>query len=245
MSKNKIIAVLLAGGKGERMGVFQKQFVKIESKPILSYSIDVMLRSGSIDKVIVTVPKEKSAYAAAFLHKMYGSKKIIVIEGGKTRRFSSYNALKHIKANESGCEYVLFHDGVRPLISRGMVGAVINSAKKYGAAVLGMGVLNVIAAVKNGFIVEALNPRNLRNTQTPHCYKFKWILEAHESEANKGRQFDSLENIEIMHRYGKKIRIIEDFYRNMKLTYKQDIVPIRALLRRRNSDTFYRMKTNK
>jgi 2-C-methyl-D-erythritol 4-phosphate cytidylyltransferase len=243
--RKKIIGVILAGGKGERMGAFQKQFIIINGKPILAYSIDKMIESALVDKIIVVVPHKKKSYTLQFLQKRYSNKQIIVLAGGRTRRYSSFNALRYIRNHESTCDYVIFHDGVRPLISVSMIKAIIKEAASHGAAVLGQGVLNVIASVKNGYVKKALNPKNLYNTQTPHCYKFKWILGAHLSWVNKGKKFDALENIEIVHRYGKKIRIIDDFYRNMKLTYKQDIVPIQALLKKKNTNSFYQLKNKK
>lgn len=231
-SKNhRIFAVILAAGTGKRMGGFYKQFVQIKKKPIIFYSIDVFLKCKFINEIIVVVPRAKYSYAKKIIFKEYVDKPISVIIGGKTRRHSSYNALKFVKNNKK-CDFVVFHDGVRPLLSVEMTKAVVREAIKCGAAVLGSKVLNVVAKVKNGKIIEALNPQSVFNTQTPHCYGFGLIWKAHGSKINRGRKFDLLENIELVFAVGKKIVLIDEFYRNMKLTYKQDIIPIRAILKK-------------
>ena len=240
----KVIAIILAGGKGERIGRAYKQFFMIGRKPILFYSLDKFIESNSVDDIIIVVPEEKHSFTKHLVSKKNYEKKISVITGGKTRRQSSYNALKFIREHEPSCDLVIFHDGVRPLLSTEMINSVIQEAMKHDAAVLGSGILNVIAEVKNGFIKNTLpfNPKKVFNTQTPHCYKFDLILQAHESKKNEGRELDTLENIELVFNIGKKIRLIDSFYRNMKITFKQDMVPVKAILKYgENKNSFFRL----
>ena len=123
-----------------------------------------------------------------------------------------------------------------------MTRAVVEKAIKHGAAVLGSKVLNVIAKVENGKMIEVLNPQRIFNTQTPHCYRFDWILSAHESELNRGRKFDLLENIELISACGKEIFLVDKFYRNMKLTFRQDIIALEAYLKKCRSEAFFSLR---
>lgn len=239
--KQPIFAVVLAGGSGERAGHCQKQFFLINGKPILFYSLDVLLRCPFIAGIIIVVPDDKTVHTRKLIAGSYQGKNIEIIAGGKTRRSSSYNALRFIQAKKRGCEYVIFHDGVRPLISTEMVRAVTKEAEKCGAAVLGSGALNVIAEVRNEKIVRAFNAKKVYNTQTPHCYRFDWIMQAHESAVNEGRQREAFENIELVFALGKEIKIVDKFYQNMKLTFSQDMVVLEALLRHIKSEKFYRL----
>jgi 2-C-methyl-D-erythritol 4-phosphate cytidylyltransferase len=243
LKKNpKIIAIILAGGSGERMGGFYKQFFRINRKPIIFYSIDIFLRCSFINEIIVVVPKEKFDYAKRIIYKKYGERKISLITGGKARRYSSYNALKFIKDNEKKCDFIIFHDGVRPLLSTEMIKMVTDEAEKHGAAVLGSKVLNVIVASRDNTITKIISPQYTFNTQTPHCYRFDWAIEAHESKINRGMKFDLLENIELVSAVGKKIFLVDKFYRNIKLTYKQDIVALEAYLKKGNSNIFFNLE---
>lgn len=241
--KKCIFAVILAGGNGERAGHLQKQFFLVNKRPVLFYSLDIFLQCPTVSGIIIVVPDYKIDYTKKLIAKNYKGKNIEIIAGGKTRRFSSYNALKFIQEKKGGCDFVIFHDGVRPLLSTEMVQAVIEAAKKCGAAVLGSGALNVIAEVKNGKITQAFNAKKVYNTQTPHCYRFDWILRAHEGDVNRGRAREAFENIELVFALGKKIRIVDGFYRNMKLTFPQDIIVLEALLRHIKSEKFYRLSS--
>lgn len=232
-----IWAVVLAGGSGERMGSLEKQFLSINRKPILSYSIDILLRCPEVSGIILVVPGVKIPDVKQFIGCIYPQFDIRVIAGGKTRRDSSYRAITYINQKIGGCEYVIFHDGVRPTLSMAMITAVVKTAKKYGAAVLGSMALNVIARVdRRGIIGDAFNANMVYNTQTPHCYRFDWIKMAHEHRVNRGRGRVAYENIELVFAIGKRIRIVDDFYRNMKLTFPQDIVVLETLLKHAEQD---------
>jgi 2-C-methyl-D-erythritol 4-phosphate cytidylyltransferase len=240
--KLRIAAIILAGGSGERMGGSYKQFTRINGKPIIFYSIEVFLKCPFVNEIIVAVPKGKVMFAENLIYKKYPKGKIRVIEGGKARRYSAYNALKYIRDGKRRCDYIILHDGVRPLLSVGMTRAVVRKAIKYGAAVLGSKVLNVVVEVKKGTIAKALNPKYIYNTQTPHCYRLDIILEAHESKKNRGKKFDLLENIELVSAIGKKIVLVDEYYRNMKLTYRQDVIALEAYLKKCGSGNFFDLK---
>lgn len=227
-------AVILAGGEGKRMGGVYKQFSYINGYPILFYSIDIFTKCKFINRVIVVVPKNKIKYARGLISKKYNQNNIDVIAGAKTRRGSSSNAINYIITEKMGCDYVIFHDGVRPLINIKMVEEVLSEAKKYGAAVLGSSVLNVIVSLKNKIITEVFNANSVYNTQTPHCYRFDIIKKAHENNGN-----EILENIELVCSLGGKIKLVDKFYRNMKLTFPQDIAPLSSLLKKTNTGNFF------
>lgn len=214
------------------MGRLQKQFLLINKRPILEYSLDVFLRCPQISGIILTVPRGKVPFAKRFVRSRYPDAEIRVISGGTTRRDSSYRALSFIQKERGGCDYVVFHDGVRPTVSKEMVVSVIENARKYGAAVLGSMALNVIVQVEDGMVCNAFNATTVYNTQTPHCYRFDWIKDAHESRLNGGLEKKNHENIELVRAFGKPVKVIESFYQNMKLTFLQDIVPLSALLKR-------------
>lgn len=234
-----IYSIILAGGSGERMGGLLKQFLKVNKKPIIFYSIDVFLQCPFVEGIIVVVPRSKIHYMRRVLSKNYPNKKIDVIAGGQTRRASSHNALTFIEEEKNGCDYVIFHDGVRPLVTKEMVNSVVKEAKKHGAAILGARALNVIVTHADKKIVRALNAEKMYNTQTPHCYRFELIKKAHESKRNQKSECERFENIELVQSIGGEIKLIDSFYRNMKLTFSQDIIPLSALLKKLDTKNFF------
>jgi 2-C-methyl-D-erythritol 4-phosphate cytidylyltransferase len=238
-SDQLIYSVILAGGSGSRMGGVLKQFLRVNKYPIIFYSLDIFLKCSFISGIIIVVPHDKVVYMRKIISKKYPNKKIDVISGGKTRRSSSFSAINFISKEKGGCDYVIFHDGVRPLITKKMVQSVIMEAKTYGAAVLGSQALNVVVTLKDKKVLHAINANTVYNTQTPHCYKFDLIKRAHESKINKKAGSDTLENIELVKSLGVEIKLVDKFYRNMKLTFPQDIVPLSSLLKCARSKTFF------
>ena len=104
----KNIAIILAGGKGKRMGAdISKQFLTINSKPIICYTIEAFQKSDLIDEIIVVLPKDEIDYFNKDVLGKYDLNISKIVEGGKERQDSVYNALQSIK----NCNIVLIHDG--------------------------------------------------------------------------------------------------------------------------------------
>ena len=93
MRKNKkkynVAAVILAGGRGERMGGIYKQFLKIKGRPLLFFSLDKLIKAKNIARVVVVVPRGKLRYARSVISQRYADKHINIISGGATRRASA------------------------------------------------------------------------------------------------------------------------------------------------------------
>ncbi len=92
MKKINIAGIILAGGKGERMGGNFKQFLKINNKPVIFYSLGKFVKCDFLKEIIVVVPKEKINYSAKIIFNKFKDHRIKIIAGGDTRRWSAYNA---------------------------------------------------------------------------------------------------------------------------------------------------------
>lgn len=234
MSENiNIAAVILAGGRGQRMGGNFKQFLKINRKPLILYSLEKFISCRFIKKIIVVIPKEKLVYVDKIICKDLKDSRIKLVAGGKTRRWSAYNGLKYLADSKNKIDYVIFHDAARPLVSTKMIKTVIDGAKKWGAAVIGIKAIDLIFKGDNNFISEAINKGKIYYGYMPQCFKFSQILKAH-SKFEKNRFLDTADNTELLKKLDKKtkIRIIDKFYPNLKLTYKPDIKAIQVFLKK-------------
>jgi len=227
--KFNIVAVILAGGKGERMGGNFKQFLKINNKPVLFYSLEEFVKCNFLKEIVVVVHKEKLDYAVKIIFNKFKDRRIKVIAGGDTRRWSAYNALKFL--SDKKIDYVIFHDASRPLISNKMIQEVVKEAINYDGAVVGVKAIDLIFDLKNKFISRAFNKDRMYYGFTPQCFKFDLIKKAHFKIKNS--KYDSADNIELLKKFKKniKIKLIDKFYPNFKLTYKPDIKVIKALLK--------------
>ena len=125
--KEKYTAVVLAAGKGTRMGgSVAKQFLEIGGKPVVVYALEVFEHSPEIDQIILVTGADKIEYCHKEIIEKYGIKKTVsVCAGGRERYESVWKALQTLKSLESEQEqktdYVLIHDGARPFLNQEML----------------------------------------------------------------------------------------------------------------------------
>lgn len=222
----KNIAIILAGGKGKRMGAdISKQFLTINSKPIICYTIEAFQKSDLIDEIIVVLPKDEIDYFNKDVLGKYDLNISKIVEGGKERQDSVYNALQSIK----NCNIVLIHDGARPLVSKEIIEKGISYAEMYSAAAPGVMPKDTIKVINSERISkETLVRNNLVAVQTPQCFKYSLIKECHSKiRENKIEVTDDTMVVEI---YGNKVYIYEGDYENIKVTTKEDLILVKALL---------------
>lgn len=226
-----IAAVILAGGRGTRMGGNYKQFVAINGVPVFFYSLREFLKCSFIHTIVIVVPKEKLAYARKVINKKFKDTRIELVVGGSTRRQSSYYALRHLQDSQKKIDFVVFHDAARPLVSTQMIRAVIKEGVRIGAATMAIQAIDTVGFSKDGFLVSIPSKEKLYYVYLPNCFRFDWIWNAHHHKKNSLKSLANAENTALLANIGEKIKIIDSFYPNLKLTYKPDIKTIKAFLR--------------
>ena len=173
-----VSAIVLAGGRGKRMGSVQsKQYIDLNGKPILYYTLNRFISNENIDKVILVIPKDETQFCQREILEKYNLKVDEIAFGGKERQDSVYNGLKKAE----GSDIVLIHDGARPFVSDKIIENGIKYAKLYGAAAPGVMPKDTIK-VKNekGFSLETPDRNTLVAVQTPQVFDYKMICECHE-----------------------------------------------------------------
>lgn len=222
----KNIAVILAGGKGKRMGAdISKQFLTVNGKPIICYTIEAFQKSELIDEIIVVLPKDEIDYFNKEILGKYNLNISQIVEGGKERQDSVYNALQSIK----NCNIVLIHDGARPLVSKEIIEKGISYAKLYSAAAPGVMPKDTIKVINSERISkETLIRSNLVAVQTPQCFKYSLIKECHNKI--KENNIEVTDDTMVVEAYGNEVYIYEGAYENIKVTTKEDLILVKALL---------------
>ena len=178
-----VSAIVLAGGRGKRMGSIQsKQYIDLNGKPILYYTLKRFINNPNIDKVILVIPEDEMEFCQKEVLDKYSLKVDSVALGGKERQDSVYNGLKKAE----GSDIVLIHDGARPFVSEKIIDYGITYAKLYGAAAPGVMPKDTIK-VKNtkGFSIETPERSNLVAVQTPQVFNYEMILKCHEKEIGR------------------------------------------------------------
>lgn len=228
----KSAAVILAAGKGTRMGSqVHKQYLELLGKPMLYYAIKAFETSTIDDIILVTGPGETD-YCQKEIVERFGFTKVkTVTEGGKERYHSVFEGLKAV----SDCEYVLIHDGARPCITSKIIEDAIKGAMKYKACVAGMPVKDTIKISDENEYADITPDRNrLWQIQTPQAFEYELVYNAYKmllsSEAFQEGITDDAMVVETMTR--EKVKLIRGDYTNIKVTTPEDMEIAEVLLNR-------------
>ena len=227
----RVTAILLAAGKGARLRLrLPKPLVKINSKPIIIYSLRALDRHPDIKDIIVVVNLENSQGIISQI-KQYNINKVChVIRGGLRRQDSVYNGLKVLNPDT---DLVLIHDVARPFIDKRIVSSVIKEGKISSAAILGVPVKATIkklkaqsSKLKGKLIVEeTLNRNNLWEIQTPQVFKKDLILKAYEKFGGT----DVTDDASLVEKIGVKVSVVLGSYNNIKITTPEDLILAKAI----------------
>ncbi len=228
-------AIILAAGRGRRMhSDAPKQFMEVNGKPLIYYSLDAFQKSDA-DRIILVVPDEYLDFAQTGLVDRYGFSKVEnIIAGGEERYDSVYAGLNVLgKSGFPADGIVLIHDGARPLVSGEIIDRTAEAALVYGAAVAAVPAKDTIRESDcDGFGVSTLDRSRLWQIQTPQTFRFDIIKDAYDkmfsSPSYRYGITDDAMAAETM--LGTKVKIVEGSYTNIKVTTPEDIIIVKAFL---------------
>ncbi len=213
----KNYAIILASGSGTRcQNSLPKQFLKIGDKTILEHTLDIFETNSNIDGIVLVIPAQ---YRQIAIELMQNYKKIIkIIDGGKTRKESSYIGINSIK--EDNCN-VLIHDCARPLLTQEVLNDCIEALDNYDAIVTAVPSSDTVIEVENGEVKNIPDRAKLMRVQTPQCFKLSLIKKAHELSKDDNNFTDDCGLV--LKSKLAKVHIIKGDINNIKITYPQDI----------------------
>lgn len=174
----KNYALILASGKGERFGGdLPKQFLKINNRTVLEYSIDAFENNPNIDCIIIVSNPVFLDLTSEIVNQNRYKKVIKILAGGKTRKDSSEIGINAIEEDNAK---VLIHDAVRPLVTDRIIDDCIKALDKFDAVSVAIKSSDTIVTVDENNIIQSIPSRNsVRRNQTPQCFKLKLIKQAH------------------------------------------------------------------
>lgn len=231
--KERIPVVLLAAGNGSRAGKIYKQFFRIHQKPLFLYSLEKFLALSWVGEIVFVVPQARLNFVKSWLQKNELSERVHIVVGAEHRRSSARKGLQYlVETLKIDASLVLIHDAARPIISKKLISSLRAQAQKHGASAVGIPAIDLLFQVKGGFIETAVNKQLFHYGFTPQCLPLSALWSAHQ-KAEKQRIMIDMDNIELLKKYEKNIRIkmIDNFYPNIKLTYKEDIQLLKGFLK--------------
>jgi 2-C-methyl-D-erythritol 4-phosphate cytidylyltransferase len=207
--------VVIAGaGSSQRMGT-DKVFASLAGKPLLAWSVDVCQSCELVSRIVIVLNKNKLDLGRRLAAERGWSKVVDVCPGGKRRQDSVRQGLNKLK----GCEWVIVHDGARPLLTPDLIRHGLEAAQSTGAAVAAVPVKDTVKIGDSDLMVrETLNRQELWAVQTPQVFRFDIITKAHEQI--KG---DVTDDASMVEQLGYKVKLYMGSYGNIKITTAEDL----------------------
>ena len=238
----KTTAIVLAAGQGKRMGSdVAKQFLLLDEKPVLYYSLK-NFEESSVDEIILVTGEDMREYCKEHIVEKYHFKKVKkIVAGGKERYHSVACGLF---ATDTDCDYVFIHDGARPFATSSIIERGMEAVQKYKACVIGMPVKDTIKiSDADGFGVSTPKRSRVWMIQTPQIFEFQLIKDAYEKLLQNEEQLikdgiavtDDAMVAELF--TNQKVKFVEGSYQNIKLTTPEDLEIAQLFLRQEKVST--------
>ena len=228
------VAAILAGGSGLRMGTaVPKQFLEIEGIPVIIRSINAFLKSGKIDRCIVSVSEDFIDYTKELIDKHVASDvEISVIKGGKTRGDTLSGVLSFMK-DEGILEgsVVLTHDAVRPFINDRIIEENIAAAEKYGACNTAIPAVDTMLLSSDGEFIDSVPDRSrLFHAQTPQSFDAERLYQLIENTPRDVFEMMT-DGCSVFSYHGDRVFLVKGETYNIKITYPDDLIRAEGIIR--------------
>ena len=211
-------AILVAGGKGLRMGSdIPKQFLPLRERPVLMHTIDVFRRTYPDIHIILVLPREQQDYWRQLCGQHGYDVELCVADGGETRFHSVHNGLSLIPDDARGVVGV--HDGVRPFVSPEAIRRCFEAAEEFGSVVPVVPVVETVRQVLADGSSMTVDRNAYRLVQTPQTFDIQLLKKAY------GQPFDSFftDDASVVEAMGHPIKLVEGNNENIKLTNPADL----------------------
>lgn len=216
------IAVILAAGSGTRMKADKsKLLLEINGKTVIERTVDTFSKISDISEIIVVCRESDLDAFEAVLSKY----ELSYCFGGETRQESMMNALETIDE----CDYLVIHDGARPLVTEKEICDTLKKAYETGAAAVGVPVKDTIKVVNSDLqIVDTPDRSTLVAIQTPQIFKFEKYVEAAKLAKEQGKDFT--DDCRLVENLGERVSAVIGEYSNIKITTPEDIPAAQSIL---------------
>lgn len=225
-----IVAIIPAAGQGKRMkSKLNKQYLTLIDKPVLVHTLDTFQNNELITEIIVVAREDELEFCRQEVVDKYGFDKVKkVIAGGSTRQESVYNGLQASKV----VDYVVIHDGARPLLTGEVLQKAIRQAREHKAVGVAVPVKDTIKVIDEGKFVKQTPARDkLWAIQTPQIFTYDLILRAYEQARRQGVQ--GTDSSMLVEKLGEPVKLVKGSYENLKVTTPEDLVIAEAIIQGR------------
>ena len=225
--KNFVAIIPAAGDSSRYSGEVPKQFLKVDGRAVLEFSIKPLLDFSECLGVCVLVPPEDQYHKAL---EIKDNPKIFLVEGGTSRIDSVSKGVKFWQQSELSYDYILIHDAARPCLRSSDVQQLLASIDgEVDGVVLGIPCSDTIKKVsaKDSLILNTLDRSKLWRAFTPQIFR-KEVLQKNALEENIEKEFT--DEASLVEANGGKLKMVKGFEDNIKLTFPEDLGLIKLIL---------------
>lgn len=224
-----VAAILPCAGQGKRMGSkVSKPYIEIWGRPLVTYTLDAFQAHPHIDEIVMVVRKEDLDYCRKNIVDKYRFTKVkAVVAGGKERQDSIFLGMSLL---DEKTEWVVVHDGARPLVTKEILERALKTAWQKGSAVVGVPAKDTIKKVNDDLTVsETPERKTLWQVQTPQIFRKETLLNAYEQSTLNNWQVT--DDASLVEKLGEKVYMVKGEYTNIKVTTPEDIFFVKEMIR--------------
>ena len=225
----KTFAIIPAGGKGLRSGhSAPKQYLKVQGKELIAHTLEIFQSNKYINSIVVACEPVYFSLMQRLKKKYNFSKIINVVESGRERQHSVFNALSALYADKN--DLVVVHDAARPLLPSNVLSNAIKQAKKKGNALTCIKARDTLMKADDT-VKTYLNRDNVYYVQTPQIFRFVDLMQA--MQFAKKTKFIGTDESMLVKKIGKSVNIVEGSPFNFKVTTKSDLELFKSIVKNR------------
>jgi len=227
----KNVAVIFAGGAGKRMNTVSrpKQFLELQGKPIIVYTLELFDTHPEVDAIVVACIASWIPFLQKQIKKFEITKVVEIVPGGDTGQESIYNGLMAVKRNFSDDTCVMIHDGVRPLITQQTITDNIRTVHEQGNCITCVPATETFVVCRDNGALEIPSRKDSLIARAPQSFILADICAAHE-RAREEKRMDFIDSCTMMSYYGYRMHTILGPMENIKITTPTDFFIFRAMV---------------
>lgn len=225
------IALIIAGGVGQRMNMSTpKQFIEVNSKPIIIYTLEAFQNNKNIDEIAVVCLESWVDELKKWAKQYEITKLTSIVTGGSTGMESLRNGMLTLKSKYKDDDIIVIHDAVRPLISQKIINDNIAGVKKNGTAITCIPSNSALLYSEDKQTSHKVVDRDLiANTQTPQSLYLKKFVEIHNEALRRGIK-DTVATCTLLIELGNEVHLVDGDEMNFKITTAEHIDLLKAYL---------------
>lgn len=230
-------ALILAGGRDPHFSMnIPKQFINVNNRPVIVYTLEIFQNHPDIDEIIVTCVDGWQEMIRAYGKQFNITKLREILPGGNDAQESTYHGLEILRDRMGKGDIVVIHDAIRPMVSERIITRSIQMCRRKGMGVAATYIMDTIMRStdkKEGY--DSLNRYEIMKVQTPQSFDFEMLWEIH-TRAREEKCLGAWDNSSLLTRLGEKVYFSEGSDLNLKINRVEDVEMFKALYRMKHPE---------